>query len=46
MWTERAAPAEPVDNTAFSPNSANSSFPLPAGFRGIIPDIHTLYDYD
>jgi hypothetical protein len=46
MWTEHDAAPGPVNNTVFSPNCANSSFRLPAGFRSIIPDIHTLYDYD
>ena len=45
MWTEQPAAFEPVDNAVSSPVRANSYRRLPLGIRGIIPDVHTPYDY-
>jgi hypothetical protein len=40
------ASGEPVEKTGSSPLGANRSFGLPVRVHGIIPDVHTLYDYD
>jgi hypothetical protein len=46
MWTSRSTGKGPVDKPGSSPICANSSFGLAVRFCGIIPGIHTLYDYD
>ena len=46
MWMTRPAASSPVEKVSSSPNSANSGFGLDLRLRGIIPVIHTLYDYN
>jgi hypothetical protein len=45
MWTAQPAAFEPVDNAVLSPVRANSYQRLPQRIRGIIPVVHTPYDY-
>jgi hypothetical protein len=46
MWTNQPAAARPVEKLCFSPESAHSANPLHKPLRGVIPVVHTLYDYD
>ena len=46
MWTTRPAASSPVDKAVSSPLSANRRFRLAMRVRGMIPVVHTLYDYD
>jgi hypothetical protein len=46
LWTRAAGAPGPVDNPVSSPVGAPSANPLRQRKRGVIPVIHTLYDYD
>jgi hypothetical protein len=46
LWTQHAAGLEPVDNPVSSPTAAHSAIPLREREQGVIPVLHTLYDYD
>ena len=46
MWTTRPAASSPVEKAVPSPLSANKGSRLAMRVRGIIPAVHTLYDYD
>jgi hypothetical protein len=46
LWTQLAGGRGPVDNRVSSPLAAHSANPLPEPERGVIPVLHTLYDYD
>jgi hypothetical protein len=46
LWTEQPAAVPPVDKCFSSPVGAHSPMPLQERKRGVIPELHTLYDYD
>jgi len=46
LWSDLRADASPVDKALFPPERAHSANPLRQGKRGVIPGVHTLYDYD
>jgi hypothetical protein len=46
VWTISYLDQRPVDKAGSSPASANSSLRITTPFCSIIPDIHTLYDYN
>jgi hypothetical protein len=46
LWTERRAASTPVDEAGSSPTPAHSAVRLPERERGVIPVLHTPYDYD
>jgi len=46
LWTSRRPAAAPVDNAASSPGCTHSATPLQERERGVIPVLHTPYDYD
>jgi hypothetical protein len=46
LWTQPAGGLGPVDNAASSPVAAHSANPLREREQGVIPVLHTLYDYD
>ncbi len=46
LWTQRTGGLDPVDNRLLSPVGTHSAIPLLKPERGVIPVLHTLYDYD
>ena len=46
LWTQLGGVRGPVDNPVSSPLAAHSAIPLQKPERGVIPVLHTLYDYD
>jgi hypothetical protein len=46
MWRDQPAAATPVDNPCFSPLRPHRQSPLQEPSEGVVPVIHTLYDYD
>jgi hypothetical protein len=46
MWTVPTPAAAPVDKAVLSPTCPHRLIPLSKRFRGIIPVVHTPYDYD
>jgi hypothetical protein len=46
MGTAGPLRSKPVEKATFSPDRAHRVIPLPEPLRGIIPVIHTLYDYN
>jgi hypothetical protein len=46
LWTHPDSALNPVDNPVFSPFAAHSAIPLQQPEPGVIPVLHTLYDYD
>jgi hypothetical protein len=46
LWTQRTDRSGPVDNRLLSPTAAHSAIPLRQPKQGVIPVLHTLYDYD
>jgi hypothetical protein len=46
LWTQRPTAGGHVDNTESSPARAHSATPLLERKRGVIPVLHTPYDYD
>ncbi len=46
LWTHPAGGLDPVDNSVSSPVRAHSANPLQEREQGVIPVLHTLYDYD
>jgi hypothetical protein len=46
LWTQHLGGRDPVDNRVSSPVAAHSAIPLRERERGVIPVLHTLYDYD
>ena len=46
LWTQQAGERDPVDNRVSSPLATHSATPLLERERGVIPVLHTLYDYD
>jgi hypothetical protein len=43
---DQPTPTSPVEKCYFSPVRSHSANPLHKSLRGVIPVIHTLYDYD
>jgi hypothetical protein len=46
LWSDPRADVSPVDKALLPPRRAHSANPLRQGNRGVIPGLHTLYDYD
>ena len=46
LWTLQRSAATPVDKAVSSPDGAHSATALVEPKRGVIPVLHTLYDYD
>jgi hypothetical protein len=46
LWSDRQHGTAPVDKAPLPPTRAHSANPLPQRNRGVIPGLHTLYDYD
>jgi hypothetical protein len=46
LWTQTPAAVGPVNNPASSPVAAHSAIPLREREQGVIPVLHTLYDYN
>jgi hypothetical protein len=46
MWMARPAATGPVDKAFLSPLLANSKSRLNQRLHGVVPVIHTPYDYD
>jgi hypothetical protein len=46
LWTQQTGGRDPVDNRVSSPVAPHSAIPLRERKRGVIPALHTLYDYD
>ena len=46
LWTPRGWLASPVDKAVSSPGLAHSATPLQERERGVIPVLHTPYDYN
>jgi hypothetical protein len=46
LWTQHAVGRDLVDNRVSSPIAPHSAIPLRERKRGVIPVLHTLYDYD
>jgi hypothetical protein len=46
LWTHRGPAGGPVDKVCSSPARTHSTTPLPERKRGIIPVLHTPYDYN
>ena len=46
LWTQHDGRLGPVDNRLLSPIAAHSAIALRQPKRGVIPVLHTLYDYD
>jgi hypothetical protein len=46
LWTQREAGAGAVENTVSSPVAPHRANPLQEREEGVIPVLHTLYDYD
>jgi hypothetical protein len=46
LWTQRAGRLGSVDNCLFSPIAAHSAIALRQPKQGVIPVLHTLYDYN
>jgi hypothetical protein len=46
LWTFSYPPAGPVDKAHSSPDRTHSATPLLERKRGVIPVLHTPYDYD
>jgi hypothetical protein len=45
LWTQRAAAGDPVDKAVSSPGSAHRRTALLEPEHGVIPVIHTPYDF-
>ena len=46
LWTHPAGAVAPVHNPVSSPVAAHSAIALQQRKHGVIPVLHTLYDYD
>jgi hypothetical protein len=46
MWSDHLAGQSAVEKVPLSPGCLHSENPLCRRLRGIIPVVHTLYDYD
>ena len=46
LWTHREADTRAVENPVSSPVGPHSANPLLEREEGVIPVLHTLYDYD
>jgi len=46
VWMDSLVAERPVDNASFSPARPHSETVGRKPLRGVIPFIHTLYDYD
>jgi len=46
LWMQRPLAGAPVENTLSSPETAHSATPLLKREHGVIPVLHTPYDYD
>ena len=46
MWMNQPAAESPVEKCHFSPFRSHSANPLHKPVPGVIPVVHTLYDYD
>jgi hypothetical protein len=46
MWSDEARAAAPVDKADLSPDRPHKRTSLPKPLPGIIPVVHTPYDYD
>ena len=46
LWMQLTGRSAPVDNLVLSPVAAHSANPLQQRKHGVIPVLHTLYDYD
>ena len=46
MWTDQARDAAPVDKAALSPVRPHRAIRLSMRLAGVIPVVHTPYDYD
>ena len=46
LWTLLASGATPVDRSLSSPLCAHSGTPLLEPEQGVVPVLHTPYDYD
>jgi hypothetical protein len=46
LWTQREAGTGAVENPVSSPVAPHSANPLLKREEGVIPVLHTLYDYD
>jgi hypothetical protein len=46
LWTPHGRPAGPVDKAVSSPDRTHSATPLQERERGVIPVLHTPYDYN
>jgi hypothetical protein len=46
LWSDSPADLAPVDKASLPPTGAHSANRLRERIRGIIPGLHTLYDYD
>ena len=46
LWSDSRADVSPVDKALLPPGRTHSANPLRQGKQGVIPGLHTLYDYD
>jgi hypothetical protein len=46
LWSDQRADLSPVDKAHLPPGRAHNPNPLRQWNRGVIPGLHTLYDYD
>jgi hypothetical protein len=46
MWSVRTPGADPVDKAVLSPVHSHRRNRFPKRLRGVIPVVHTPYDYD
>jgi hypothetical protein len=46
MWSVRTLAAAPVDKAVLSPVRSHRRIRLPKPLPGVIPVVHTPYDYD
>ena len=46
LWSDLSAASAPVDKASLPPKCAHSANPLPERVRGVVPGLHTLYDYN
>jgi hypothetical protein len=46
LWTKQPLAGGPVENTLSSPAGAHSATSLQEPKHGVIPVLHTPYDYD
>jgi hypothetical protein len=46
LWSDSPAALAPVDKASLPTKCAHSANPLLERVRGVVPGLHTLYDYD